>query len=78
MHHDCSPPVIRSYIKSSSILLDEDYEAKIADFDVTRFAGTHGYIAPGIMLSTRNFNTLFLVSKVSHVLFTQSLFVTSY
>ncbi|CAI8618789.1 unnamed protein product [Vicia faba] len=33
-------------VLATSILLDEDYEAKIADFDVTRFVGTHGYIAP--------------------------------
>ncbi|CAI8618765.1 unnamed protein product [Vicia faba] len=33
-------------IKSSCILLDEDYEAKSAEFGVTRFAGRHGYIAP--------------------------------
>ncbi|CAI0556678.1 unnamed protein product [Linum tenue] len=62
LHHDCSPPVVHRDIKSSNVLLDEDYEAKIADFgvaklaEVTRdqqgcdhscFAGTHGYIAPG-------------------------------
>ncbi|PNX96304.1 receptor-like protein kinase HSL1-like protein, partial [Trifolium pratense] len=57
LHHDCSPPVIHRDIKSSNILLDENYEAKIADFGVARFAeksqmddssfaGTHGYIAP--------------------------------
>ncbi|CAK8578681.1 unnamed protein product [Lathyrus sativus] len=32
LHHDCSQPVIQS-----SVLFDEDYEAKIV---------THGYIAP--------------------------------
>ncbi|CAI8618786.1 unnamed protein product [Vicia faba] len=45
-------------IKSSNILLDEDYEAKTAEFGAAGFAeksqmgysffaGTHGYIAPG-------------------------------
>lgn len=60
LHHDCSPPIIHRDIKSSNILLDKDYEPKIADFGVAKiaenslkgsdyscFAGTHGYIAPG-------------------------------
>ncbi|KAG8378433.1 hypothetical protein BUALT_Bualt08G0136800 [Buddleja alternifolia] len=60
LHHDCSPAIIHRDIKSTNILLDEDYEAKIADFGVAKvadqvsprgsemscFAGTHGYIAP--------------------------------
>ncbi|XP_012446396.1 receptor protein-tyrosine kinase CEPR2 [Gossypium raimondii] len=59
LHHDCSPPIIHRDIKSCNILLDKDYEPKIADFGVAKvaekslkgsewncFAGTHGYIAP--------------------------------
>ncbi|CAH9109204.1 unnamed protein product, partial [Cuscuta europaea] len=59
LHHDCSPPVIHRDIKSTNILLDEAYEAKVSDFGVARtselsqrgsdlssFAGTHGYMAP--------------------------------
>ncbi|KAG7016379.1 Receptor protein-tyrosine kinase CEPR2, partial [Cucurbita argyrosperma subsp. argyrosperma] len=59
LHHDCSPPIIHRDIKSTNILLDGDYEPKIADFGIARvadqflivsehstFAGTHGYLAP--------------------------------
>jgi len=60
LHHDCSPAIIHRDVKSANILLDQFYEAKIADFGVAKvlqacniggdsttfFAGTHGYIAP--------------------------------
>ncbi|XP_068651807.1 receptor protein-tyrosine kinase CEPR2-like isoform X2 [Aristolochia californica] len=66
LHHDCSPAIIHRDIKSSNILLDEDYEAKIADFGIAKiveestassdsscFAGTHGYIAPELAYSLK-------------------------
>ncbi|CAL9145588.1 unnamed protein product [Musa hybrid cultivar] len=62
LHHDCNPAIIHRDIKSANILLDEEYEAKIADFGIatvddgsewTCFAGTHGYIAPELACSLR-------------------------
>ncbi|GLJ48938.1 hypothetical protein SUGI_1032490 [Cryptomeria japonica] len=59
MHHDCTPPILHRDVKSSNILLDKDFEAKIADFGLARvlnnlgeeysvsgYVGSHGYIAP--------------------------------
>lgn len=58
LHHDCHPPVIHRDVKSNNILLDSDFEARIADFGLARMmhhknetvsmiAGSYGYIAPG-------------------------------
>ncbi|KAG6735504.1 hypothetical protein POTOM_061889 [Populus tomentosa] len=38
LHHDGSPPIIHRDIKTSDILLDEDYEPKIADFGIAKLA----------------------------------------
>uniref|UniRef100_A0A0D6QWK2 Protein kinase domain-containing protein n=1 Tax=Araucaria cunninghamii TaxID=56994 RepID=A0A0D6QWK2_ARACU len=59
MHHDCFPPILHRDVKSSNILLDADFEAKIGDFGQSRllqnlgaeywvsgYVGSHGYIAP--------------------------------
>ncbi|XP_040385076.1 receptor protein-tyrosine kinase CEPR2-like [Oryza brachyantha] len=64
LHHDCTPAIIHRDIKSTNILLDEDYEAKIADFGIAKiaaedsaefscFAGTHGYLAPELAYSMK-------------------------
>ncbi|KAG5576088.1 hypothetical protein H5410_056222, partial [Solanum commersonii] len=66
LHHDCVPPIIHRDIKSTNILLDEEYEAKVSDFRVARvseissrgsefscFAGTHGYSAPELAYTSR-------------------------
>ncbi|KAG5018821.1 hypothetical protein JHK87_014676 [Glycine soja] len=66
MHHDCSPPVIHRDVKSSNILLDSEFRAKIADFGLAKMlaklgephtmsalAGSFGYIPPEYAYSTK-------------------------
>ncbi|VAH70645.1 unnamed protein product [Triticum turgidum subsp. durum] len=58
LHEDCHPRIIHRDIKSSNILLDNNFEAQVADFGLARLAmdfathvttrvmGTFGYMAP--------------------------------
>ncbi|KAI4972718.1 hypothetical protein ZWY2020_003643 [Hordeum vulgare] len=56
LHHDCLPAVAHRDLKPSNILLDDDMEARVADFGVAKalqgaapmsvVAGSCGYIAP--------------------------------
>uniref|UniRef100_A0A453AA10 non-specific serine/threonine protein kinase n=1 Tax=Aegilops tauschii subsp. strangulata TaxID=200361 RepID=A0A453AA10_AEGTS len=57
MHHDCWSPIVHRDITSKNILLDQEFRACISDFgtakilnidgnNITRLAGTKGYLAP--------------------------------
>ncbi|KAK6913181.1 Serine-threonine/tyrosine-protein kinase, catalytic domain [Dillenia turbinata] len=61
LHHGCQPPILHQNISSNVILLDEDFDARIIDFGLTRLISTSdndessflngelgefGYIAP--------------------------------
>lgn len=65
LHHDCRPPILHLNIKSSNILLDDKYEAKLCDYGLgkllpildnhglTKFHNAVGYIAPELAQSMR-------------------------
>ncbi|KAF8027561.1 hypothetical protein BT93_E0463 [Corymbia citriodora subsp. variegata] len=58
LHEECNPKIIHCDIKAANILLESNFEAKVADFGLAKFAsdtnthvstrvmGTFGYLAP--------------------------------
>ncbi|KAL0550318.1 hypothetical protein IC582_014826 [Cucumis melo] len=65
LHHDCRPPILHLNIKSTNILLDENYEAKLSDYGLgkllpvldnyilTKYHSAVGYVAPELAQSLR-------------------------
>lgn len=65
LHDQCNPRVLHRDIKPSNILLDDDYNAYLSDFGLSRLlgisethattsvAGTYGYVAPEYALTCR-------------------------
>ncbi|KAG6428305.1 hypothetical protein SASPL_112556 [Salvia splendens] len=65
LHHDCRPPVLHLNIKSTNVLLDENYTAKLSDYGLGKLLpllGSYGltkvhhgvgYIAPELAQSSR-------------------------
>ncbi|GKU95420.1 hypothetical protein SLEP1_g8784 [Rubroshorea leprosula] len=66
LHHDCRPPILHLNIKSTNILLDENYEAKLSDYGLgkllpildnyglTKFHNAVGYVAPELAQGLRH------------------------
>ncbi|KAM7257131.1 hypothetical protein ACFE04_012872 [Oxalis oulophora] len=63
LHHDCKPAVLHLNLKSTNILLNENYEAKLSDYGLakllpildnyglTKFHNAVGYVAPELAQS---------------------------
>ncbi|KAL5727953.1 non-specific serine/threonine protein kinase [Ranunculus cassubicifolius] len=68
LHHDCKPQVLHLNIKSTNILLDENFEPKVSDYGLikllpmldnyglTKFHTAVGYIAPELATQSLRFS----------------------
>ena len=56
LHHDCKPQVLHLNIKSRNILLDNEHEAKLSDFGLSKLlpepSNLPGYVAPELASSS--------------------------
>ncbi|KAB1218477.1 hypothetical protein CJ030_MR3G026357 [Morella rubra] len=66
LHHGCKPPIVHRDVKRTNILLNETFQAKLADFGMSKIfptdggthvttvvAGTPGYADPAYYISNR-------------------------
>lgn len=63
IHHCCEPRIVHRDVSASNVLLDENFEPRLADFGLAKLlffddthvtvtvAGTFGYVSPGMVLS---------------------------
>ncbi|KAM0946752.1 putative protein kinase RLK-Pelle-LRR-VII-1 family [Dioscorea sansibarensis] len=69
LHHDCQPPILHLNIKSTNILLDEKYEAKLSDYGLgkllpilgrnyalSKFHSAVGYVAPELASQSMSYS----------------------
>lgn len=64
LHHDCTPPIVHRDVTTNNILLESEYEPKLADFGTAKMltskssnwstvAGSYGYMAPELAFTMR-------------------------
>ncbi|CAL1383334.1 unnamed protein product [Linum trigynum] len=64
LHHDCTPPIVHRDISVNNVLVESDFEPRLADFGTARLlatdssnwtsvAGSYGYMAPELAVTMR-------------------------